>query len=92
MMHSADSYLSSMQAVCSPHSLMLLALFSLHLDLQSRKTGAELLFETFNQPYERALTLVTSNLPFEEGNEVFGWEQLTGALLDRSPTMSTSWR
>ena len=27
------------------------------------KTGAELLFETFSQRYERASTLVTSNLP-----------------------------
>jgi DNA replication protein DnaC len=46
-------------------------------------TGAELLFETFSQRYERASTLVTSNLPFEEWTEVFGSERLTGALLDR---------
>jgi DNA replication protein DnaC len=47
------------------------------------KTGAELLFETFSQRYERASTLVTSNLPFEEWTDVFGSERLTGALLDR---------
>ena len=47
------------------------------------KSGAELLFETFSQRYERASTLVTSNLPFEEWTEVFGSERLTGALLDR---------
>ena len=47
------------------------------------KTGAELLFETFSQRYERTSTLVTSNLPFEERTEVFGSERLTGALLDR---------
>jgi len=47
------------------------------------KTGAELLFETFSMRYERASTLVTSNLPFEEWTEVFGSERLTGALLDR---------
>jgi DNA replication protein DnaC len=47
------------------------------------KTGAELLFETFSQRYERASSLVTSNLPFEEWTEVFGSERLTGALLDR---------
>ena len=47
------------------------------------KTGAELLFETFSQRYERTSTLVTSNLPFEEWTEVFGSERLTGALLDR---------
>jgi DNA replication protein DnaC len=47
------------------------------------KTGAELLFETFSQRYERSSTLVTSNLPFQEWTEVFGSERLTGALLDR---------
>src|SRR3954463_14167012 len=47
------------------------------------KTGAELLFETFSQRYERASLLVTSNLPFEEWTEIFGSERLTGALLDR---------
>ena len=47
------------------------------------KTGAELLFEIISQRYERASTLVTSNLPFEEWTEVFGSERLTGALLDR---------
>ena len=47
------------------------------------KTGAELLFETFSQRYERASTLGTRNLPFEEWTEVFGPEHLTGALLDR---------
>ena len=29
------------------------------------------------------VTLVTSNLPFDEWTEVFGSERLTGALLDR---------
>ena len=47
------------------------------------KTGAELLFETFSQRYERGSLLVTSNLPFEEWTAVFGSERLTGALLDR---------
>jgi DNA replication protein DnaC len=47
------------------------------------KTGAELLFETFSQRYERSSTLVTSNLPFQEWTEVLGSERLTGALLDR---------
>jgi len=47
------------------------------------KTGAELLFEVFSQRYERASTLVTTNLPFVEWTEVFGSERLTGALLDR---------
>jgi DNA replication protein DnaC len=47
------------------------------------KSGAELLFEVFSQRYERASTLVTSNLPFQEWTEVLGSERLTGALLDR---------
>ena len=47
------------------------------------KTGAELLFETFSQPYEQGSTMVTSNLPFNEWTEVLGSERMTGALLDR---------
>jgi len=47
------------------------------------KTGAELLFDVFSQRHERAATLVTSNLPFDEWTEVFGSQRLTGALLDR---------
>src|ERR671938_671365 len=46
-------------------------------------TGADLLFEVFSPRYERGSTLVTSNLPFDEWNGVFGSERLTGALLDR---------
>jgi DNA replication protein DnaC len=47
------------------------------------QTGAELLFEVFSQRYERGSTIVTSNLPFDEGTSVFASERLTGALLDR---------
>jgi len=47
------------------------------------KSGAEMLFEIFSQRYERASTLVTSNLPFAEWTEILGSERLTGALLDR---------
>jgi DNA replication protein DnaC len=36
-----------------------------------------------SQRYERASTLITSNLPFDEWTQVFGSERLTGALLDR---------
>ncbi len=46
-------------------------------------TGAELLFEVFSQRYERASTIITSNLPFEDLTSVLGSERLTGALLDR---------
>ncbi len=33
--------------------------------------------------FASGVTLVTSNLPFDEWTEVFGSERLTGALLDR---------
>ncbi len=45
--------------------------------------GAELLFDVVSQRYERGSTIITSDLPFEEWINVFGTEQLTGALLDR---------
>jgi DNA replication protein DnaC len=47
------------------------------------QTGAELLFEVFSQRHERASTIVSSNLPFDEWTSVFGNQRLTGALLDR---------
>ena len=47
------------------------------------KTGAELLFETISQRYERGSTLITSNLPSDEWTDILGSERLTGALLDR---------
>ncbi len=47
------------------------------------KNGAELLFETISQCYERGAVIITSNLPFDEWTEIFGSERLTGALLDR---------
>ena len=46
-------------------------------------TGAELLFEVFNQNYGRGSVLVTTNCPFDERTDVFGSERLTGVLLDR---------
>ena len=46
-------------------------------------TGAELLFETFSQRYERGSTVITSNLRFEDWTAVLGSERLAGALLDR---------
>jgi len=43
-------------------------------------TGAELLFEVFSQRYERASTIVTSNLPFDEWTRVFGSPNTTRYL------------
>ena len=45
--------------------------------------GAELLFDVVSQRYERGSTIITSDLPFEEWNNVFGTARLTGAVLDR---------
>jgi DNA replication protein DnaC len=45
--------------------------------------GVELLFRVFGDRYERSSTLVTSNLPFGEWNQIFQGERMTGALLDR---------
>ena len=47
------------------------------------RTGAELLFEVFSQRCDRGSILVTTNLPFDEGTDMFDSERLTGALLDR---------
>ena len=46
-------------------------------------TGAQLLFQVFADRYERASTLVTTNLPFADWTRVFGDASLTAALLDR---------
>ena len=47
------------------------------------QAGAEPLFDSFSQRYERGAIITTSNLPFDEWTTVFGSERLTGALLDR---------
>ena len=46
-------------------------------------TGAQLLFQIFADRYERASTLVTTNLAFADWTKVFGEASLTAALLDR---------
>ena len=45
------------------------------------KRGAEMLFGIFSQHYERASTLVTSNLPFAEWTEVLGSHAQSGSWL-----------
>ncbi|NJO85051.1 MAG: ATP-binding protein [Blastochloris sp.] len=45
--------------------------------------GAQLMFQFCSTLYERVALLVTTNLKFADWTQVFGSEQLTGALLDR---------
>jgi len=47
------------------------------------KAGAELLFEVISRAYGHHSLMVTTNLASEEWTEIFGSEQLTGALPDR---------
>ncbi|MGC8549133.1 MAG: ATP-binding protein, partial [Acidobacteriaceae bacterium] len=75
-----EKYLRRFQKQLSAHELLIIDELG-YVPLS--KTGAELLFETISQRYERASTLITSNLPFDEWTEIFGSERLTGALLDR---------
>jgi DNA replication protein DnaC len=51
--------------------------------LSFSRSGAELLFQVFADRYERASLLITSNLAFRDGGQVFQGERMTAALLDR---------
>lgn len=51
--------------------------------LSFSRSGAELLFQVFADRYERSSTLVTTNLPFSEWQQIFQGERMTAALLDR---------
>ena len=75
-----EKYLRRFQKQLAAHELLIIDELG-YVPLS--KTGAELLFETISQRYERASTLITSNLPFDEWTEIFASERLTGALLDR---------
>jgi DNA replication protein DnaC len=46
-------------------------------------TGAQLIFQLCSALYEQVAIIVTTNLHFADWTQIFGDEQLTGALLDR---------
>ena len=45
--------------------------------------GSQFFFQVAVQGYERQSLIITTNLEFSQWPQVFGSEQLTGALLDR---------
>jgi len=51
--------------------------------LSFSRGGAELLFQVFDDRYERRSLLVTSNLAFSDWGQIFQGERMTAALLDR---------
>jgi hypothetical protein len=75
-----EKYLRRFQKQLTAHELLIIDELG-YVPLS--KAGAELLFETISQRYERSSTLITSDLPFDEWTEIFGSERLAGALLDR---------
>lgn len=84
-----EKYLRRFQKQLAAHELLMIDELG-YVPLS--KTGAELLFETISQRYERTSTLITSNLPFDEWTELLASERLTGALLDRITHHVHSWR
>lgn len=75
-----EKYLRRFQKQLAAHELLIIDELG-YVPLS--RTGAELLFETISHRYERASTLITGDLPFDEWTEILGSERLTGALLDR---------
>ena len=59
--------------------------FATYLNFQFwfSEKGAQFFFQVAAQSYERQSLIMTTNLDFSQWPQVFGSEQLTGALLDR---------
>ena len=64
--------------------LLLLDELGLHDSTKAySEDGSRLLFQVISARYERASTIITTNLEFDEWSGVFGSQKLTAALLDR---------
>lgn len=78
--HATHQLAREMKRYETPRLLILDELGYLPLD----KRGAELLFQMLSKRYERASTIITSNIVFQEWPRVFaGDATMTSALLDR---------
>lgn len=51
--------------------------------LEINKSAASLFFKLISKRYEKTATIITTNKPFEEWNEIFGDEVVAAAILDR---------
>lgn len=51
--------------------------------LEISKASAVLFFKLISKRYEKTSTIITTNKPFEEWNEIFGDEVIAAAILDR---------
>ncbi len=51
--------------------------------LEISKASAALFFKLISKRYEKTSTIITTNKPFEEWNEIFGDEVIAAAILDR---------
>ena len=51
--------------------------------LEINKSASSLFFKLISKRYEKKSTIITTNKPFEEWNEIFGDEVVATAILDR---------
>ena len=78
--HSSHQLAREMKRYETPQVLILDELGYLPLD----KCGAELLFQVISKRYERASTIITTNIAFKEWPRLFANDAtMTSALLDR---------
>lgn len=59
--------------------------------LSFNRHQSELLFKVISDRSERASTIVTTNLPFSQWTDLFKNTTMVAALIDRLPSVLTSW-